>query len=101
QLEELQVGVREPEERAPALALQAEPAVLLHGPRAVARHVGALGADVGDDALEPVTVAHQPFPRRPRDLRRGQRLRGADLAALQADAGAEVLEDLPVRAPAA
>src|SRR5688572_29926686 len=101
QLEEVEVLVGQLEEPPPAMALQPEPPRLLKEPRAVARHVDALGAGVGDDAFEPVPARHQPLPRRPAELRRGQRLRRFDLAALHADAHAEVLEDRPVRAPAA
>src|SRR5712691_7105548 len=43
QLEELKLIIRQTEEFSPALALKAEPAVLLHDPRAVAGYVGALG----------------------------------------------------------
>src|SRR5882762_2472353 len=101
QLEELELVLREPEQLSPAQPLDAEPAVPSEQPAAVARHVDALGAGVGDDALEPVAVRPQPFPRRPGELGRRQRLRVLQLAPLQADAQAEVLEDLPVRPAAA
>src|SRR5712692_2640013 len=101
QLEEFQIFGGELEELPPALALQAEPAVLFHDAGAVARHVGALGAGVGNDAFEPVAVSHKSFPSGPRELRRGNGRRGADLLAREPDARAEVLENLPVRsAPA-
>src|SRR6266705_1323208 len=77
QLEEFELSIAEPEELAPALALQAEPAVLFHDTRAVAGDVRALGAGVGDDALEPVAVCHQSVPRGPGDLRRRKRRRRA------------------------
>src|SRR6266700_5413935 len=86
QLEELQILIGQLEELSPALALKAEPAVPPHDAGAVARHVGALGAGVGDDAFQPVAVSHESFPRGPGELRGGNRRRGADLAALQADA---------------
>src|SRR5467141_1433613 len=101
QLEELELVLREPEQLSPAQPLDAEPAVPSEEPPAVARHIDALGAGVGDDALEPVAVRHQPFPRRPGEPGRRQRLRVLQLAPLQADAQAEVLEDLPVRPAAA
>src|SRR6266699_1304826 len=69
QLEELQILIGQLEELSPALALKPEPAVLLHDPRAVAGYVGALGAGVGDDALQPVAVSHKSFPRGPGELR--------------------------------
>src|SRR5438105_1750700 len=97
QLEELELVVPEIEQAPPAGALDAEPAALLELALAVARHVDALGAGVGDDAFEPVAVRHQPFPRRPAELRRSERSCLLDLGALQADAHAELLEDLPVR----
>src|SRR5215472_18285597 len=50
-LEELELGIAEAEERLPAMALHAEPADLLHEAGAVARHVDALGAGIGDDAF--------------------------------------------------
>src|SRR5438270_259093 len=70
QLEELELVVLPPEKAAPAAALEAEPAVLPDLAAAVARHVDALGAGVGDAALEPVFVRHQALPRRPPQLRR-------------------------------
>src|SRR5438034_3832806 len=101
QFEELELVVREAEQLSPAQPLDAEPAVLSEQPAAVARHIDALGAGVGDDAFEPVAVRHQPFPRRPAELRRSERSCLLDLGALQADAHAELLEDLPVRPAAA
>src|SRR5437016_2592829 len=101
QLEELELVLRQPEQLPPAQPLDAEPAALSEQPAAVARHIDALGAGVGDDAFEPVAVRHQTFPRRPRKLGRRQRPRVLQLAPLQADAQAEVLEDLPVRPAAA
>src|SRR6267378_3043899 len=101
QLEELELVPRQPEQLSPAQPLDAEPAVPSEQPAAVARHIDALGAGVGDDALEPVAIRHQPFPGRPGELGRRQRLRVLQLAPLQADAQAEVLEDLPVRPAAA
>src|SRR6266550_7304033 len=101
QLEELELVVREAEQLSPAQPLDAEPAVLSEQPAAVARHIDALGTGVGDDAFEPVAIRHQPFPRRPGELGRRQRLRVLQLAPLQADAQAEVLEDFPVRPAAA
>src|SRR6266436_969762 len=101
QLEELELVVREAEQLCPAQPLDAEPAVPSEQPAAVARHIDALGAGVGDDAFEPVAIRHQPFPRRPGELGRRQRLRVLQLAPLQPDAQAEVLEDLPVRPAAA
>src|SRR6266699_2881667 len=71
QLEEFQILIGQLEELPPALALQAEPAVLLHDAGAVAGNVGALGAGVGDDSFQPVAVSHKSFPRRPGELRRG------------------------------
>ncbi len=68
---------------------------------AVTGNVGALSAGVGDDALEPVPVCHQPFPRRPRGLRGRERLRGTDFLERQADMLSEFLDDLPVRLAAA
>src|SRR6266699_3058553 len=65
QPEEFQILIGQLEELPPALALQAEPAVLLHDAGAVAGNVGALGAGVGDDAFEPMAVAHQTLPGRP------------------------------------
>src|SRR6266571_4417296 len=101
QLEELQIVAGQLEELPTALALKAEPAVLSHDAGTVARHVCPLGAGVGDDALQPVAVSHKSFPRGPGELRGGNRRRGADLAALQADARSQVFQDLPVRAAAA
>src|SRR5712671_6484285 len=63
QLEELELAVRQAEKLPPALAFQAEPAVLFHDAGAVAGDVRAFGAGVGDDALQPVPVRHQAFPR--------------------------------------
>src|SRR5207302_9358283 len=68
QLEELKLVLRQPEQLPPAQPLDAEPAVLSERPAAVAGHIDALGAGVGDDAFEPVAVRHQPFPRRPSKL---------------------------------
>src|SRR5712692_11721648 len=96
QLEEFQIFGGELEELPPALALKAEPAVLFHDAGAVAWNVGTFGAGVGDDAFQPVAVPHKSFPRGPGELSGGNRRRGADLAALQADARSQVLEDLPV-----
>src|SRR5437773_3630378 len=101
QLEELELVVREAEQLSPAQPVDAEPAMLSEQPAAVARHIDALGAGVGDDAFEPVAIRHQAFPRRPGELGRRQRLRVLQLAPLQADAQAEVLEDPPVRPAAA
>src|SRR5467141_2870626 len=81
QLEELELVVREAEQLSPAQPLDAEPAVLSEQPPAVARHIDALGAGVGDDAFEPVAVRHQPFPRRPGKLGRRQRPRVLQLVA--------------------
>src|SRR5436853_5599174 len=64
QLEELKLVLRQPEQLPPAQPLDAEPAALSEQPAAVARHIDALGAGVGDDAFEPVAVRHQPLPRR-------------------------------------
>src|SRR5437867_4102515 len=75
QLEELELVVRKAEQLSPAQPLDAEPAVLSEQPAAVARHIDALGAGVGDDAFEPVAIRHQPLPRRPGELGRRQRLR--------------------------
>src|SRR5688572_2892812 len=85
----------------PSASLQAEPAVLAERALAVARHVDALGAGIGDDAFQPVAVCHQPLPRRPGELRRRQRLGPFELGALEPDAHAEILEDPPVRPAAA
>src|SRR5437667_1652624 len=101
QLEEFELAVRQPEELAPALALQAEPAVLLHDTGAVAGDVRALGAGVGDDAFEPMAVAHQTLPGRPGELRRGNGRRRADLAARKADPRSQIFQDLPVSPSAA
>src|SRR5258707_12270924 len=70
QLEELELLVRELEQAPPALPLDAEPAALPELARAIARHVGTLGAGVGDDALEPVAVGPPPLPRPPPQLAR-------------------------------
>src|SRR6266568_1594055 len=74
ELEEIQLRVAEVEELGPALALEAEPAALPEFAMAVSGNVDALGAGVGDDALDPVPVAHQTLPGGPGDLGRGQRL---------------------------
>src|SRR5256714_1896521 len=65
QFEELELLVREAEEPAPAQPLEAEPAVLAEHAAAVARHIDALGAGIGDDALEPVAVRPPSLPRPP------------------------------------
>src|SRR5262245_53824058 len=65
QLEELQLVVGQLEQLSPALALHPEPAALTEQSRPVARHVGALGAGVGDDAFQPMPGRHQSFPRVP------------------------------------
>src|SRR6266581_9053000 len=101
QLEKFEIVAGQLEELPPALALKAEPAVPPHDAGAVAGYVGALGAGVGDDAFQPVAVSHKSFPRGPGELRGGNRRCGADLAALQADARSQVLQDPPVRAAAA
>src|SRR5882672_10590084 len=89
QLEELELAVGEAEELPPALALQPEPSVLLHRARAVAGNVRALGAGVGDDAFQPMTVRHQALPRRPGELRARDRLRALDFLARKPDARPE------------
>src|SRR5438128_8327603 len=101
QLEELELVVPQIEQAPPAGALDAEPAALPELALAIARHVDALGAGVGDDAFEPVAVRHQPFPRCPAELRRSERFRLLDCRALEPDAHAQLLEDLPVRPAAA
>src|SRR4051812_44006559 len=68
QLEEFELVTRQLEQPAPAQALDPEPAALPEFAAAVARHVEALGAGVGDDALEPVAIRHQAFPGRPAEL---------------------------------
>ena len=65
------------------------------------RNVHPLGAGVGDDALEPVAVRHQPFPRRPAELRGWQRARLLDFRTTHADPHAQILQYLPVRPAAA
>src|SRR2546430_13712748 len=101
QLEELELVVAQVEQASPARALDAEPAALPELALAVAGHVDALGAGIGDDAFEPVAVRHQPFPRRPAEFGGGQRFRFLHFRALEPDAHAEILEDLPVRPAAA
>src|SRR5213079_547156 len=81
----------------PAIALHAEPALLADEADPIAGHVHALGARVGDEAFEPVAVAHEAVPGVPAHQRRRQRLGCADLVEAQADASAELFEDLPVR----
>src|SRR5882762_3784375 len=100
QLEEFEIVVGEVKDSAPAMALQAEPAVLFHDAGAVAGDVRALGAGVGDDAFQPMPVRHQALPGDPGELRRSNGRRRADLAALQADSCSQIFQDLPVR-PAA
>src|SRR5262249_10041444 len=62
QAEELELIVAQPEQFPPAVTLHAEPALLANGAGSVARHVHALGARVGDEAFEPVAVAHEAVP---------------------------------------
>src|SRR5205814_3945456 len=83
QLEELELVVPEIEEAPPAGALDAEPAALPELALAIARHVDALGAGVGDDAFEPVAVRHQPFPGRPAEPGGSERFRSLYFRALE------------------
>src|SRR6185312_7485380 len=85
----------------PALALRPGIAVLARSAAAIARDIRALGASIGDNALEPVTARHQPFPRRPGHLGRRQRLGADDFLARHADGDAELGEDFPMRFAAA
>src|SRR5207253_10528744 len=96
ELEEIELRGAEVEELGPALALEAEPAALPEFAMAVSGDVDALGAGVGDDALDPVPAAHEALPGSPGDLGRGQRLRRADLLKREADMRAELLQDLPM-----
>src|SRR3954453_10823161 len=101
QLEKLELLVAQSEELAPAAALHAEPAAPPEFALAVAGHVDALGAGIGDDPLQPVLVGHQPLPRVPGELGRGQGLGCGQRAAPDPDPHAQILEDRPVRPPAA
>src|SRR5689334_12032030 len=96
-LEEIELFVRELEQLAPAHAFETEPAFLPHDAFAVTGNVGTFGAGVGDDAFEPVAVAHQTVPRGPRERGRLDRLRRADVVEVHADERAELLQDLPMR----
>src|SRR5256886_17223942 len=71
QLEELELVVAQVEQASPAGALDAEPAALPELALAIARHVDALGAGVGDDAFEPVAVWHYGPPPRAAEARGG------------------------------
>src|SRR5258708_788287 len=90
QLEELELVARQREQLSPGQALDAEPAVPSEEPPAVARHIDALGAGVGDDAFEPVAAPRQRLPRRPATTgprRRPPAPRHAPLPAAAARAG--------------
>src|SRR5258708_35550982 len=99
QLEELELVVRELEQAPPALPLDAEPAALSELARAIARHVGTLGAGIGDDALEPVAVGPPPLPRPPPQRRRRQRRGSPDPRAPPADPHPAARHALPPRPP--
>src|SRR5262249_50076431 len=82
-------------------ALEPEPSRFSEQAGAVSGNVYALRAGVSDDAFQPVPVRHQPFPSRPAELRRRQRERIPQRRALEPDTYPEILQDLPVRPPAA
>src|SRR5262249_33499125 len=96
QAEELEPIVGHPEQLSPANALHAEPALLPNEPAAIAGHVDALGAGIGDEAFEPVPVAHEAIPGVPAHPGRVQRRGRADVVESHADERAELFEDLPV-----
>src|SRR5262249_45267402 len=79
QLEKVELVVRKTDQLSPALPLQPEPAAFAHQPIAIARNIGALSTGVGNNAFQPMSVSHQPFPGGPSDRRRVDRLRGTNV----------------------
>src|SRR3954465_10455306 len=83
------------------MSFDAKPAELAEGALAVARNVDALGAGIGDDALQPVPVRHQAVPRGPGELGGGERLCRLYLFSGNTNTNREIFQDLPVGTAAA